>query len=73
MCADSGQDTLDRDTERLAARRGGARPVVSSGVPVRWHLTEQGFVFEGVEKDALPSHWLASGIQVQGRRPTACA
>ena len=64
---DSGQDTLDREAERLAALFEAARAQSrASGVPVRWHLTEQGFVFEGVEKDALPSHWLASGIQVQG-------
>jgi general secretion pathway protein H len=64
---DTGQATLDREAERLAALFEAARAQSrASGVPVRWHLTEQGFVFEGVDDNALPTHWLASGIQVQG-------
>jgi general secretion pathway protein H len=64
---DTGEATLDREAERLAALFEAARAQSrASGVPVRWHLTEQGFVFEGVDDNALPSHWLATGIQVQG-------
>ncbi len=65
---DSGEATLDREAERLAALFEAARAQSrASGVPVRWHLTEQGgFVFEGVDDNTLPTHWLSGGIQVQG-------
>jgi general secretion pathway protein H len=64
---DTSQTTLDREAERLAALFESARAQSrASGVAVRWHLTEQGFAFEGVDENALPSHWLAQGIRVQG-------
>ena len=63
---DSGEATLDREAERLAALFEAARAQSrASGVPVRWHLTEQGFIFEGVDDNTLPTQWLANGIQVQ--------
>jgi len=64
---DTGQAVLDREAERLAALFESARAQSrASGVPVRWHLTEQGgFVFEGTDPGALPTHWMADGIQVQ--------
>jgi general secretion pathway protein H len=34
-------------------------------VPVRWRLTEQGFVFDGTDQDALPTQWMSTGIRVQ--------
>ena len=65
---DTGQAVLDREAERLAALFEAARAQSrASGVPVRWHLTEQGgFIFEGTDEGALPTQWLSSGIQVQG-------
>jgi general secretion pathway protein H len=62
---DTGQATLDREAERLAALFEAARAQSrASGVAVRWHLTQEGFIFEGVDEGALPRHWLAEGIQV---------
>ena len=64
---DTGQAVLDREAERLAALFEAARAQSrASGVPVRWHLTEQGFVFDGTDPGALPTQWLGDGIQVQG-------
>ena len=65
---DTGQAVLDREAERLAALFESARAQSrASGVPVRWHLTEQGgFIFEGADPGALPTHWMADGITVQG-------
>jgi len=63
---DTGSARLDREAERLAALFEAARAQSrASGVAVRWHLAEEGFVFEGVEADALPRHWLDGGVQVQ--------
>ena len=64
---DTGQAVLDREAERLAALFESARAQSrASGVPVRWHLTEQGgFVFEGTDPGALPTQWMADGIRVQ--------
>ena len=65
---DTGQAVLDREAERLAALFESARAQSrASGVPVRWHLSEQGgFVFDGTDPGALPTQWMAAGIQVQG-------
>ncbi|MDM0114492.1 prepilin-type N-terminal cleavage/methylation domain-containing protein [Variovorax sp. J22R133] len=74
---DSGQATIDREAERLAALFESARAQSrASGMPVRWHVTEDGFTFEGVDPGALPSQWLASGMSAQaamanGRRVPA--
>jgi general secretion pathway protein H len=64
---DTGEAVLDREAERLAALfEAGRAQSRASGVPVRWHLTEQGFIFEGTDEGALPTQWLSTGIQVQG-------
>ena len=65
---DTSQAVLDREAERLAALFEAARATSrASGVPVRWRLTEQGFVFDGTtEENALPTQWMSSGIRVQG-------
>ncbi|HYP72305.1 MAG TPA: prepilin-type N-terminal cleavage/methylation domain-containing protein [Variovorax sp.] len=64
---DTSQAVLDREAERLAALFEAARAQSrASGVPVRWRLTEQGFVFDGTDQNALPTQWLSAGIQVQG-------
>ena len=64
---DSSQTQLEREAQRLAALLESARAQSrSSGVPVRWRVTEQGFVFEGLPADALPHNWMAPGIVAQG-------
>jgi len=66
---DSGQTTLDREGERLAALLESARAQSrTTGVAVRWHTTPEGpgnFVFEGLPADALPNGWLANGVNAQ--------
>lgn len=66
---DSGQATLDREAERLAALLESARAQSrASGIAVRWRLTPQGpgnFVFDGLPTGSLPTAWLASDIEAQ--------
>lgn len=69
---DSSQTQLEREAQRLAALLESARAQSrSSGVPVRWRVTEQGFVFEGLPADALPHNWIAPGIVAQRAGDTA--
>ncbi|MDM0045340.1 prepilin-type N-terminal cleavage/methylation domain-containing protein [Variovorax dokdonensis] len=74
---DTRQAALDREAERLAALFESARAQSrASGSPVRWRVTERGFVFDGLEPDALPDHWLAADVRVlalaaNGRRVPA--
>lgn len=64
---DTSHGELDREAERLAALFEAARAQSrASGVPVIWHLTEQGFVFEGTDAGSLPTQWLGGSIRVQG-------
>ena len=61
---DGGQATLDREAERLAALFESARAQSrTNGVPVRWRVTPQGFVFDGLEEGTLPTMWLADGMR----------
>jgi general secretion pathway protein H len=63
---DSSQTQLEREAQRLAALLESARAQSrSSGIPVRWRVTEQGFVFDGLPTQALPHSWIAPGIVVQ--------
>lgn len=63
---DSGQTTLEREGDRLAALLESARAQArASGAAVRWRVTPEGFAFDGLPPDALPSNWLASGISAQ--------
>lgn len=66
---DSGQATLDREAERLAALLESARAQSrASGVAVRWRVTPDGpgnFSFDGLPPGALPTAWLAEGISAQ--------
>ena len=58
---------LEREAQRLAALLESARAQSrTSGVPVRWHPTDTGFVFEGVQPDTLPQQWLVETTQVRG-------
>ena len=66
---DSGQATLDREAERLAALLESARAQSrASGVAVRWRVTPDGpgnFSFDGLPPGALPTSWLSEGISAQ--------
>jgi general secretion pathway protein H len=64
---DSQATQLDREAQRLAALFESARAQSrSSGVPVRWHTTAEGFRFEGVPANALPGRWLSDTTEVRG-------
>lgn len=66
---DSGQATLDREAERLAALLESARAQSrSSGTAVRFRPTPNGpeaFVFDGLPPGALPTGWMSSGMHAQ--------
>ena len=67
---DSQATQLEREAQRLAALLESARAQSrSSGIPVRWYATADGFRFEGVPPQALPDHWLAQTTRV--RAPAA--
>ncbi len=58
---------LERDGERLSALLESARARSRvSGVPVRWHPTEDGFRFEGLSEPELPQQWLDVDTRVAG-------
>jgi len=58
---------LERDGERLSALLESARARSRvSGVPVRWHPTEDGFRFEGMSGPELPQQWLDADTRVAG-------
>lgn len=63
---DSGQAALEREAERLAVLLDAARAQSrASGSAVRWRVTPEGFVFDGLPPDALPSGWLQAGTSAQ--------
>lgn len=66
---DSGQASLDREGERLAALLESARAQSrASGITVRFRLTPDGpgaFVFDGLPPGSLPGAWLSTGIHAQ--------
>ena len=50
---------LEREAQRLAALLDAARAQSRvNGVPVRWSPTAQGFAFEGLPGQTLPTRWL---------------
>ena len=65
----SGQATLDREAERLAALLESARAQSrANGIAVRWRITPEGpgnFSFDGLPPGALPTNWLTDGIAAQ--------
>ncbi|UUZ66875.1 prepilin-type N-terminal cleavage/methylation domain-containing protein [Polaromonas sp. P2-4] len=64
---DNSQTTLEREAQRLAVLFESARAQSrASGAPVYWHTTAEGFRFEGLPAEALPSRWLAEGTAVRG-------
>ena len=64
---DTAAAQLDREALRLAALLESARAQSrTSGLPVRWFPTAQGFEFEGVPQGALPRDWLSPETRVDG-------
>ncbi len=56
---DSADTALERDGQRLAALlESGRAQSRASGVPVVWRATPDGFRFDGVAAQALPTQWL---------------
>ena len=64
---DGGATQLQREGERLAALLESARAQSrASGSAVRWRADAQGFHFEGLPPQTLPSHWLDAATGVRG-------
>lgn len=64
---DSGQTQLEREADRLAVLLESARAQSrATGVQVRWRTVPQGFQFDGLAPQALPTRWLNSGTHVLG-------
>ncbi len=62
---DSSQTQLQREGQRLAALlESGRAQSRTTGVPVVWHTTADGFVFDGATAGSLPEHWLDASTRV---------
>ena len=60
---DSSQTQLEREAQRLAALLESARAQSrASGMAVRWRTTAQGFEFDGLPGDGLPTRWIGEGV-----------
>ena len=69
---DGEANALERDAERLAALFESARAQSrAAGVPVIWHTTASGFVFEGLPASAapMPTQWLDAQNGALGNVP----
>jgi general secretion pathway protein H len=65
---DSGQTQLEREAQRLAALLESARAQSrTSGVPVRWRASAQGFYFDGLARNTLPERWLDARTTVDAQ------
>jgi len=63
---DSSQTSLEREAQRLAVLFESARALSrATGAAVYWHTTPDGFKFEGLPADAVPSHWLTAGMALR--------
>ena len=63
---DSGEAALEREADRLAVLLDAARAQSrASGATVRWRVTPEGFVFDGLPVNSLPSGWLNAGVSAQ--------
>lgn len=63
---DGSQAQLDREAERLAALLEAARAQSrASGAAVRWRVTPEGFAFDGLPLQTLPTHWTLPGVGAQ--------
>jgi len=64
---DGSQTQLEREADRLVALLESARAQSrTSGVPVLWHPSPQGFAFDGLPAGALPTQWLSTDTRVAG-------
>lgn len=67
---DASDTELEREAQRLAALLDAGRALSrANGVPVRWTPTAQGFRFEGLPVQALPTHWLNAQTIAQLQAP----
>lgn len=63
---DSDQAALEREADRLAVLLDAARAQSrASGATVRWRVTPEGFAFDGLPPNALPTGWLNAGISAR--------
>ena len=63
---DSSQTALEREAQRLAVLFESARAQSrASGTAVIWRPTVDGFRFEGLRPDALPTRWLEAGTRAR--------
>ncbi len=64
---DGTASALDQEAERLAALLESARAQSrTSGIPVRWQGSANGFTFDGLAGAVLPENWLGADTVVQG-------
>ena len=65
---DSSQTQLEREGQRLAALLETARARSRiTGIPVRWRVVADGFVFDGLTGETnLPTQWLGTDTQASG-------
>ena len=67
---DSSQTALEREAQRLAVLFESARAQSrASGTAVIWRPTADGFRFEGLRPDALPTRWLEPGTRAGANVP----
>jgi general secretion pathway protein H len=63
---DASSTQLEREAQRLAALLDAARALSrTNGVPVLWMPTSQGFRFDGLPPQALPTHWMNAQTMAQ--------
>ena len=63
---DSAQTALEREGERLAALLESGRALSrTSGQALTWSSTPQGFIFQGLNGEKLPTTWLGKGITLE--------
>jgi general secretion pathway protein H len=61
---DGASSALEREAQRLAALLESARAQSRMrATPVRWHATEKGFVFEGLQPAMPPAVWLSNDVR----------
>ena len=67
---DSSQTALEREAQRLAVLFESARAQSrANGTAVIWRPTVDGFRFEGLRPDALPTRWLEAGTRAGANVP----
>lgn len=64
---DTAGNQLEREALRLAALlEAGRAQSRSTGQPIRWVPTEDGFRFEGAAGGSLPAQWQSAEVRAQG-------